>query len=410
MARAAGHLRIALLAYRGNPYSGGQGVYARNLAGALQALGHTVEVFSGPPYPRLPGGVALTALPSLDLYRPEAPFRRARPIRDAIDLAEFGVMCVGGFPEPLTFSLRALREIGRRRREFDVVHDNQCLGYGLLRMPVPVIATIHHPITIDRDLELAHATTRKRKIALRRWYAFTRMQGRVARRLPRVITVSEISRDDIVREFGVARDRIAVVPNGVDTELFAPVASVARIPGRIITTASADVPLKGLVPLLEALAKLRTERQADLVVIGRLGRRSPARDAIARLGLEAAVQFRNGVDQEHMAAIYAEASVAAVPSLYEGFSLPALEAMACGVPLVATSVGALPEICGGGAGIVVPPGDVDGLVAALRRVLDDAALRERLGQAGRARVLERFTWDACARATAEQYEGLVRPC
>ena len=234
MGEPAEALRIALLTYRGNPRSGGQGVYVRHLSRALSRLGHGVEVLSGPPYPDLDAGpgVRLVRLPSLDLYRPEAPFRTARPVAGAIDLLELATMCAGGFPEPLTFSLRAWRELRRRRLEFDVVHDNQCLGYGLFgirRAGLPLLATIHHPVQVDLRLELAQASG-GRRLALRRWYAFTRMQGRVARRLPCLVTVSQAARDEIVRELAVRPERVAVIPNGVDATRFRPLPGRPRTP------------------------------------------------------------------------------------------------------------------------------------------------------------------------------------
>jgi MMP alpha-(1->4)-mannosyltransferase len=402
-------LRIALLAYRGNRHSGGQGVYVRHLSRALARLGHQVEVLGGPPYPEVDPPVRLTRLESLDLYRPEAPFRRARGFRDGIDVLEFGTMCVGGFPEPLTFSLRAWRELAARRAEFDVVHDNQCLGYGLLgleRAGLPVVATIHHPIAIDRRLELAAAGW-KRRVALRQWYGFVRMQGRVARRLRRVLTVSDCARDDIAREMRVSPERIAVVPNGVDAAVFRPLPGRPRIPGRVVTTASADVPLKGLVPLLEALARVRSRRSVDLVVVGRARKNGSVAAALDRFGLGGSVRFVNGIDETELVRLYGEAEVAVVPSLYEGFSLPAVEAMACAVPLVATTAGALPEVVGtdGEAGFLVPPGDSEALAAAIDRALEDASLRRRLGDAGRVRVIERFSWERAAERTVDEYRA-----
>ncbi|HEX2118017.1 MAG TPA: glycosyltransferase family 4 protein [Acidimicrobiales bacterium] len=413
----ADFLRICVLAYRGNPHSGGQGVYVHYLTRELAALGHSVEVFSGPPYPRLAPGVPCVQVPSLDLYRAEDPFRTPAlaEFRDLIDVVEFATMCAAGFPEPLTFSLRARRALRSRGHDFDVVHDNQCLGYGILgiaRDGLPVVGTVHHPITVDRTVELSHAEGWRRQMSVRRWYGFVRMQKRVARRLPRILTVSESSAGDIATQMGVRPDRLSVVPVGVDTALFRPVPHVGRVPGRLMTTASADVPLKGLIPLLEALAKVRTERHAELVIVGQPRDGSLVPATIERLGLEGAVTIAGVVDNLRMIELYASAEVAVVPSLYEGFSLPAVEAMACGLPLVTTTGGALPEVVGaeGECALLVPPNDPGALAAAIVQALDDAELRARLGTAGRDRVLRRFTWRATAEATVDVYRSVLRPC
>ncbi|GGQ16071.1 glycosyl transferase family 1 [Streptomyces roseolilacinus] len=420
-------MRIALLTYKGNPFCGGQGVYVRHLSRELARLGHTVEVIGSQPYPVLDevgggdapgaasGRVALTELPSLDLYRQPDPFRTPGrdEYRDWIDALEVATMWTGGFPEPLTFSLRARRLLAARRGDFDVVHDNQTLGYGLLApLGAPLVTTIHHPITVDRRLELDAARDWKRRASVRRWYAFTRMQKRVARRLPSVLTVSGSSRQEIVDHLGVRPDRVHVVPIGADTGLWSPDPSVAEVPGRIVTTSSADVPLKGLVYLVEALAKLRTEVPgAHLVVVGRRAEDGPVARAIERYGLDGAVRFVKGISDAELVDLVRGAQVACVPSLYEGFSLPAAEAMATGTPLVATTGGAIPEVAGpdGETCLAVPPGDAGALAAALGRLLgpDGAGLRARLGAAGRARVLERFTWARAAQGTADRYREAV---
>jgi glycosyltransferase involved in cell wall biosynthesis len=407
-------LRIALLSYRGNPHSGGQGVYVYYLGKALAGLGHRVEIFAGQPYPEPAAGVRLTPLPSLDLYRTDDPFRRPRhdEFRGTVDVLEYALMCTAAFPEPLTFSMRAARALRSRRGDFDIVHDNQSLGYGLLRIPLPTITTVHHPCSIDRDVAIAHADGFKRKLALRRWYSFTRMQARVARRLPRIISVSEAARADVVEEFGVAPQRVSVVGNGVDADLFRPLTEVMRRPGRIITTASADVPLKGLVYLVEAVAKLRTERPCELVVVGKAAPNGAVRAAIERFGVGDSIRFEAGIDRLRLVELYAEAEVAVVPSLYEGFSLPALEAMSSGLPVVATKAGALPEVLGrdGDAALLVPPRDAGALAAAVSRLLDDEEQRARMGAAGRRRVLDGFTWEASARTTVDCYDEVLARC
>lgn len=408
-------LRVALLVYRGNPRSGGQGVYTRYLARELTELGHQVTVFAGQPWPTLDDGVAFVPVPSLDLYREPDPFRypKLREFRSPIDVSEFLIMRSGGFPEPRTFAWRARRALAARAGQFDVVHDNQSFGRGLLGIMAdgwPLLGTCHHPITVDRALDLAHAPTLVKRLSLRRWYGFLGMQLVVVRKIPRIITVSESSRRDIVRHMGVSPEQLVVVPVGTDHRLFRPHPEVAPVPGRLMTTASADVPLKGLVPLLEALAKLRAERPAaHLVVVGQPRPESRVGATIEALALGSAVRFVSGVSDQRLVELYAEAEAAVVPSLYEGFSLPAIEAMACGVPLVATTGGALPEVVGtdGETGLLVPPGDSSALASALGRLLSQPELAGRLAEAGRARVLERFTWRACAESTVEQYRWTI---
>lgn len=407
----SGPLRIALLSYRSRPHSGGQGVYVRHLSRELAALGHDVEVLSGPPYPELDDvdGVRLTRLPSLDLYREPDPFRVPgwREFRSPVDVLEFLLMCTAAFPEPLTFSLRAWRELRRRADRPDVVHDNQTLGYGLLalqRAGQHVIATCHHPITVDRRHDLAAAATWRRKLSTTRWYSFLPMQGRVLRALPAVLTVSRSSAEDIARDFRVPAGRLTVVPVGVETDVFVPPV-LPRVPGRVVATASADVPLKGLVPLLEAVAKLRTERDVELVVVGKAKEGGPTAATIERLGLAGHVRFVTGVSERELVELFGSAQVAVVPSLYEGFSLPAVEVMACGTPLVATTAGALPEVVGpdGVAALHVAPADPEAIATAVARLLDDPGLAARIGAAGRARVAELFTWRAVAEQTAAWY-------
>jgi glycosyltransferase involved in cell wall biosynthesis len=404
-------LRIALLAYRGKPHVGGQGVYVRHLARALTNLGHHVEVLGGQPYPVVDDRIPLIELPSLDIYNDYFPMRMPGlwEMKDWTDLVEVTSFSFGQFPEPLAFSLRAWRHLRPRVREFDIVHDNQCLGYGLLaieRDGLPVLATIHHPITVDRRLELEHADGWYRRLTLRRWYSFTNMQTRVAQRMSRVVTVSENSFHDIAADHGVDPNRMAIVPVGVDIDLFRPLPEVAPVPGRLVTTASADVTMKGLAYLLEALAKLRTERDdLHLVVIGKRKPGGRSDETIRRLGLEDAVTFVTGVPDERIIELYAEAELAIVPSLYEGFSLPAIEAMACGTPLVATSGGALPEVVGrdGETALLVPPGDSEALSAKIRWALERDDLRATVGAAGRLRVIDQWSWRHTAERTVEQY-------
>jgi glycosyltransferase involved in cell wall biosynthesis len=405
-------LKIAYLTYRGKPHVGGQGVYTRHLTKALVDLGHTVEVFSGQPYPVLDERITLHKLPSLDLWNEQYPgrFPAYWEVKSKGDLAETLSHLKGTFGEPLGFSVRVLDVLKQRQREFDLVHDNQCLGYGILGIEkiIPTIVTLHHPITRDRALEMEHQTKRSKKRSIGRWYGFVKMQGRVASRMPRVVVVSENSIKDIHADMGVSLDRMRLVPVGVDPDLFVPMPQVTRRPGRLITTASADVALKGLSYLLESMAKLRTERDVTLTIIGK-PREGASNDLIDKLGLRPHIEFVSGVSDERIVELYAEAELAVVPSLYEGFSLPAIEAMSTGICLVATDGGALPEVTGrdGETVLQCKAGDVESLTTAIRRGLDDADLRARIGAAGRTRVVERWSWKHCAKLTVDQYREVL---
>jgi len=409
-------VRIALLSYRTKEHCGGQGVYVRHLSRGLAELGHEVEVFSGQPYPEdLDPRVGLTKVPSMDFFREPDPFRTPRPgeFRSATDVLEYAVTLTGCFAEPLTFSLRAAKLLKRRVHDFDVVHDNQSLGYGLLAIMrrMPLVATVHHPISRDRRVDLAAATSWRRKLSVSRWYGFVPMQARVARRIPVVLAVAGTSAADSVEDFDLDPAQMRVVPLGVDTEMFAP--ADERVPGRIVAIASADRPLKGVVHLLEALAKVRTEHDVHLELVSHLEPGGATERRIAELGLSDAVHAVSGISDEELAALLASAEIMCVPSLYEGFSLPTVEAMSCGTPVVATRAGALPEVVGtdddgvSDTAVLVEPGDAEALAAAIRGLVESPGTRARLGAAGRRRALERYSWTAVAEATVAAYTEAI---
>jgi glycosyltransferase involved in cell wall biosynthesis len=402
-----GSLRICLLSYRSNPHCGGQGVYVKNLSRALRDLGHRVTVLCGPPELRLAEGVRQVPLYGLDLYNPADPFRvpRLREFADPINVIEWLGVASMGFPEPFTFGLRALRFFRRQPPVFDVLHDNQSLSYaiGSLNRRLPVVATIHHPATIDRRLAVREQTSVRGKLKQWRWYSFLGMQRRVARRLNPLITVSASARRDIGLDFGIPEERFRVIPNGIDTDLFRPLPGIPREPGRIIVTNSADMPLKGLTYLLSAVPEiLRHRNSIRLAVIGSPRPGGAVERRVRSLGIGRWVEFTGRIGDDEFVTQYARAAVAVVPSVYEGFGLPVGEAMACAVPVISTTGGALPEVVGD-AGLLVPPADPPALAAAILRMLGDPHAAEQLGQAGFRRVHRHFTWRQAAERTVSVY-------
>ena len=403
-------LKICLLSYRSNPHSGGQGVYLKNLSRALKDLGHTVAVISGPPDPQLDDDIPMDQLPGLDLYNPADPFRvpKLKELMNPINLIEWIGVSTMGFPEPFTFGLRAYRFLRSRLADYDIVHDNQSLSYGIwaISKKIPTIATIHHPITVDRKLAIQSESSPLKKMKQWRWHSFIGMQKRVSRSLARIITVSASARDDICRDFKTRPDNFRIVPNGINTDLFYPIPEIERRTNRIIVTNSADTALKGLYFLFQAVAELVKTLEIEVTVIG-----TPKEDGrivklIRKLGIGHLINFTGRIDNGEFVRQYARATVAVVPSVYEGFGLPVGEAMACAVPVISTTGGALPEVVGD-AGILVPPADHMALARAIREVIGNPGRANELGLAGYKRVQAQFTWPAAAKKTIAAYREVI---
>ena len=361
-------------------------------------------------------GFRSTSFPSLEIYNDHYPGRIPGfwEIKDLPDALELGSFMTGNFSEPLSFSMRAYRALAERPGDFDLVIDNGCLGYGNLliqrKLGLPILGIIHHPITVDRQLELDNARTLMERIGKRRWYAFTRMQTRVCQQITRFVTVSESSRNDIATDHKVDIDKIHIVPIGIDTDFFAPKPHIERVPGRIVSTASADVPLKGQKFLLEALAKVRAEYpDAHLELIGRQRDGSTTADTLERLGLSEVVNFNHGISYEALVELLASATVAIVPSLYEGFSIPAIEALSCAAPLIATTGGALPEVAGPHLEtcLAVPPGDSDALAEQIKFAYENPDVCARIAAAGRQRVIEKWSWRESGITTADHCRAVL---
>ncbi|NLN38606.1 MAG: glycosyltransferase family 4 protein [Smithella sp.] len=405
-------LNICLLTYRGNPTCGGQGVYIKHLSKALADEGHCVDVISGPPYPDLDDNVRLIKMPSLDLYHPDHLFRpeKISDLANPINLYEFLSVCTGSFPEPFTFGERVFSYLKKHKNDYDIVHDNQCLSYGigrLARKVMPTIVTIHHPITVDRQEDYKVAHTIRQKFRVYRWYTFIGMQLKVARQFSHIITVSDFTKKDIAKEFCLDENKFRVVHNGINNEFFYPRQNGPRPANSLIVTNSADTPLKGLNFLLEAVAQVRLRQPLTLTVIGQPKKDGIIENLVKELKLEDIVHFTGRIENEEFANYYAKSSVAVVPSLYEGFGIPAAEAMACGVPLISTSGGALPEVVGN-AGLIVPPGDSKALADAIVRLLNSAEERSKYAQAGLERVHAVFSWKKAAREVVDVYREAIR--
>lgn len=413
-------LRIAFVAYRGNMNSGGQGIYLWFLAREMARLGHEVHVFVGPPYPDpMPFVRRVVALPNQQFWakwvlgQTDQIVPREHPLQvlSPLNFYELVASRIGFLPELFAFSFRAFRRIAQELRagaRFDLVHDVQCLGYGLLglrAMGLPVVTTVHHPLTVDRRASFRRDETLAQAIGTMKFYPIG-MQAFVARRLDAVLTASEVCKRQIERDFGVRPDRLVNVRNGLDTELFRPDPNVPRRLDEILCVGRSSDPNKGIRTLIEALARLPA--WIRLTLVDDDNGDNKVRRWARELGLLDRVTLTGRVESAELIRLYRRAELVVVPSRYEGFGLPAVEALACGTPVVATRAGALSEVLERtGGGELVPRDDPAALASAIEKLMADPARRAELARRGRERVVEAYSWPQIARATERAYREVL---
>ncbi len=402
-------LKIAILSYRSAPFGGGQGIYIRDISRALSIMGHRIDVISGPPYPNLVDEINLIKLPGLDLFQTFSFKERLRIFyniknKKLVDFYEFISVLFGGFPEMRTFGYRANKFL-KLSSHYDIIIDNQSLSYGILEIQkrFPLIEIIHHPISKDYKFEYETASSFLYKLSRHRWYSFLKMQKKVAKNINNIVTPSKNSKKDIVVDFGVNQKNINVINNGLDINIFIPYKNIKRDPFRLITTASADVALKGLDYSLRSLATLsKNFPEISLLVIGQLKKNGHTSRLIKELGIEDRVLFKTALTKEEIAKEYASSSVAIVSSLYEGFGYPVIEAMSCEIPLIATNTSSIPELVGDFA-TLIPPMNENELSEAIKKILNNYEKYKKIAESGRHHIIENFHW----LKITQEYEDMI---
>ena len=405
-------MKIGLLSYRSHPYSGGQGIYVKHLSKALSDIGHDVSVLSGTPYPELDNSVELIEIPSLGLFETEDRMKAFSLdlLLNPLNLYEWLTVMSGGFPEPYTYGKRVLKYLKENNRDFDIILDNQSLCDSLLEIQkiYPLAVTIHHPITKDLKLEIENASNWKEKLSSLRWHNFLPMQKKVAPKLNKIICVSRPSKKDIVEEFLVDPEKIEVILNGIDIRKFIPNPSTLFIENKIITTASADIPLKGLKYLILALPNIiKVFPKTSLTVIGRSPSDSKLRKLITDLSLEDKIAFRSGITEEEIVNLYHSSEIAVIPSLYEGFGFGAGEAMACGIPLISTHSGGLEEVVGDSA-VKILPASTEEIESAVIKLFSSPDRKTELSKMGRERMEKMFDWHIAAKSYENAFKEVIR--
>ncbi|MDA9762796.1 glycosyltransferase family 4 protein [Gammaproteobacteria bacterium] len=399
-------LKIAILSYRSAPFGGGQGIYVYELSKALNNIGHNVDVISGPPYPELIADIELIKLPGLNLFS-TFKFRERLKIffhtknKSLDDWYEFSSTLMGGFPELQTFGNRA--KIFLSDKNYDAVIDNQSISFGMIdiQKSKPLIEIMHHPISKDYFYDLKFARGLMQRLSKMRWFSFLKMQKKVAKQIKVVVTPSLNSKQDIHHDFKVPMQNIQVIPNGIDFNIFCPLPNIVPRANGVITTASADVPLKGLDFSLHAIARLKSEYpDINLTVIGSPRAEGHTERLIKKLKLEEQVSFKTNLTKEEITHEYANSSVAVVSSLYEGFGFPVGEAMACATPLVATNVASIPEITGSFAQLI-PAEDAEAIYLGIKNIFQSPQKYKIQAELGREHIIENFNWTKIGHAYEE---------
>ena len=401
-------LNIAISSYRSAPFGGGQGIFIYELSKALQTLGHKVDIISGPPYPNLEPEINLIKSPGLNLFstfvfKERISLFKNKENKTLDDWYEFFSALLGGFPEIKTFGKRLKQLVSNS--SYDVLIDNQSISFGVLEIQknLPVLEIIHHPITKDYKYDIQFSKGIIQKISKWRWFSFLKMQRKVAPKLNVISTPSHNSKKDIAKDFNVSMKKISVIPNGIDFEKFSPKKNISRTIGQIITTASADVPLKGLDFTLHAVAALVKDfPHLRLIIIGapRIGGHTER--LIQKLKIEANIVYKTNLTKEEIAIEYASSNIAIVSSLYEGFGFPVGEAMACSIPLIATNVASIPEITGNFAELI-PARDSKSIERSIRNILSNPAKYQIRADEGRQHIIDNFDW----KKIAQSYENLI---
>jgi len=408
-------MKICWLSYRGNMYSGGQGIYLYYLTRELARLGHEITVLVGPPYPwDMPWARVIKITNHnyyarrLSNYTPEQILKIFSPL----NFYEFALTRFWFFPEMLTYSIRAftkLAELLNAGDKFDLIHDNQCLGYGqalLKGFGVPVMASIHHPLAMDRGADFVQSHTvveRARRVV---FYPLV-MQHYVARRMDLVISGSRDSADAVQKTFSIDPGKMRVVYDGIDETVFYPRPEVKREKGRLIFVGNTEDRKKGILYLMQALHRL-PEWVSLTIVDGGAKWKFYLHQLMDRYKLQNRITIKERLSPEDLALEYCRAELGVVPSLYEGFGLPAAEAMACATPVVSSTAGALPEVVGNdSASALVPPRDPQAIAKMVMELLENPGTRKEMGKKASARIMELFTWSECARGTEEVYRELL---
>ena len=403
-------LKIGLLSYRSDPFSGGQGIYIKNVSEALQNRGHEITIFSGNPLPIVSNKIKVVEINTPGYFETFNSFERFKIFqaqeKTRLDLWDFIETFTGTFTEPIFFGDRLLQntEFAKTADSYDVFHDNQSISNYPDSVNKKLITTLHHPIHVDRDIDLENESSFLRKLAIKRWYSFLNFQKKNLKKVKKIISPSKSSKKDICHYFQYPAEQISVIWNGIDLA-DCKFHQRTSFNSEFVTIISSDVPMKNLRNILKALYLLKNDGlDAKLTIIGDL--RDDNKKLINDLDLNDLVSFRRKLPRNELIKILNASDIGIAASSYEGFGFPLVEMIATGLPVIVSDKASLPELAGE-AGLKFNSDDVSDLKEKMKELIKNHTLREKLANNSKVRRDAFFGWDEYAKKLEDLFEEII---
>ena len=404
-------LKIAFLSYRSDPFSGGQGIYLKNLCEALVKRNHDITIFSGSPLPDVPKNIRLIKVETPGYFETFSFRERLKIFKEQnksrMDYFDFFETCTGTFTEPIFFGERlSLNKVfAEEAHTFDIFHDNQSLSNYPKIINKRLITTLHHPIQIDRDIDLDNEKDFFMRLAIRRWYSFLSFQKRNIKNIKAVISPSESSKLDIQKYFNCPEEKIKVIWNGIDLSDHQFNIKEGHT-NNLVTIISSDVPMKNLKTIIKAVALVRNDvPDIKLTIIGDL--REENEKLIKNLDLQRNINFKNKLSRSDLIETLNNSDSGFSGSLYEGFGFPLVEMISSGLPVITSNKGSLPELASD-AGLIFEATSSSDLADKIKNLIKQNDLRQKLINNARNRRDDFFGWDEYAKRLEIVYQNIIR--
>ena len=403
-------LKIALLSYRSDPFSGGQGIYIKNISEALHNRGHEITIFSGNPLPEVNKAIKVVRIETPGFFETFDSLERLKIFtsleKNRLNVMDFFETFTGTFTEPVFFGERLVKNkyFQETVDEFDIFHDNQSISNYPETILKKLVTTLHHPIHVDKEIDLTSEKSFLKRLSIKRWYSFLNFQKKNLKAVKKVISPSLSSKNDICRYFDYPSKNISVIWNGINLD-DCKFHQRESFNANFVTIISADVPMKNLKTVLKALYLLKQDGlNAKLTIIGDL--REDNNKLIERLGLTKEITYKSKLPRKQLIQSLNNADIGIAPSKYEGFGFPLVEMIATGLPVIVSDKASLPELAGN-AGLIFNSSDSNDLKEKMKELIENAALRNKVAENSKLRRDDFFGWDEYAKKLEDLYKEII---